>query len=277
MISRRWAIVCLLLLLPATTGQDFRTIGGNLTKAEIEELRKQIAAGQVAQDRLKASEPIKLDVGTFFPFRFGQANQLWLWDDESICSRVDVAAKTPFALWGMVVGDKEKVATLHQYPAKDEAWGFLIGVKEGTTRITVISNGEGGGPPVILDRIVVIVGKPKPPPPPPDADPLVKLALADIAANKGTLDDLDFYRSYLLTVANSLPATIKYATSKDFWTAYRDGVETTIKDRLPSMRKAIGEQLNKDVPEKEGDAFDAARRSQVATVLKSIAARLEVK
>jgi hypothetical protein len=164
----RFAFVLLCLLLPGLAhGQDF-VIGGHLSKAQVEELRKQAVAGEKARQTLDAlaAREVKLKVGRFFPFRFGNPNQLWLWSDESICKRLDVPAGQKFALWGMVEDEKEP--SLHAYDAKPEPWGHLIGAKAGTTSITVLSNGENGGPPVVLDRLTIVVegDGPKPPEPP---------------------------------------------------------------------------------------------------------------
>lgn len=285
--GRRWATaLCgLFILLAATSGgtQDIK-IGNRVTPEQLAEMQKQASSltQQIAQAQ---SREFKLDVGTFLtvdPPESVKTPMLWLVTDETITKTLTVPAGTPFMIFMRKAGDKE--AKLHEFPAKPYAWYLLVGIKQGRTIISIIVNGEAGKAPVLLDKLDLQVGPDKPPPPPPDADPLVKLALADIAAGKGTMDDLGWYRGYLTATVNALPALSSYPTSKEFWVAFRErmtfGLELTEVQKaniLPTMRAAIGKLLNEMVPEKEGDAFDSTRRTQIATALKAIAARLEVK
>jgi hypothetical protein len=91
---------------------------------------------------------------------------LWLSSHEAVLQRIDVAAQQPLGLWMKRRG--EPTARLHQFPAKPMAWVILIGAKAGNGQLTVIRNGTGTGPPVVVETLVVTVGSPGPPPPPPE-------------------------------------------------------------------------------------------------------------
>lgn len=176
MSRRRTVAIPLFLLLtwPAWgVAQELPVIGGNFTKAQIEELRKKAAEGDAARKVLDDDKPITIAVGQFFAFKYGNQNHLWLWSDDSLCERLTIPAGQGFTLWGSVVGDAPDAKPLHNYQPRPDAWGFLVGVKEGTATITVVSNGEGGGPPVVLKRYAVQVGpkKPGPDPTPPGPTP----------------------------------------------------------------------------------------------------------
>jgi len=272
----------LLLLLPTlASGQDL-TIGGSLSKAQVEELRKQAAAGNKAQKALDAlaAREVRLDVGVFFPFRFGNANQLWLWSDESVCTRIDVPAAQKFALWGTVAGG-DKAPGLHQFEGKPEAWGFLVGAKVGTTQLTVISNGEGGGPPIVLDRLTIIVGQPKPPdpPPPPPDDALTKSlrdALAkDTAAGKGNKAHVTLLASLYRAAAADVPTiTAAQLLSKLQAASAAMGIPP-VAQTLTALRNAVADELDKRLPT-EDRQLTLEDKNRIVATFNTIADVLEV-
>lgn len=279
----KYSLIFWLLLVPAFAhGQDL-VIGGAITKQQLDALKTKALEGEHARKALDAlaAREVKLDVGVFFPFRFGNPNQLWLWSDESVCKRLTVGANQKFALWGLVAGTDVKESALYEFDAKPEAWGFLIGAKEGTTTLTVISNGEGTGPPLVLDRLTIIVGKGKPPPPPPDSDPFTKAANADISAGKGSKADLTNLIAYYRTIGPSLPADATVAaTLGEFYGKYEKGLSILVGDKtlkLPTLRRAIGDHLNTAIPKDPALPFDAALRQKVADAFAGIANRLEGK
>jgi hypothetical protein len=96
---------------------------------------------------------------------------LWLTSNEAALQRIEVAANQPLGLWMKRRG--EPAARLHQFPAKPVTWVILIAAKSGSAQLTVIRNGSGTGPPVVVDTLVVTVGNPQPPPAPPE-DELTK-------------------------------------------------------------------------------------------------------
>lgn len=277
MLSRRYLAALLLLLTPAWSwSQDIR-LGNNLTADQIAAAQKKVADLNELIKSAKSRE-FQLNVGDYLtvdPPDSIKGDLLWLVTDESLLKQVTIKPQTAFATFLRHAGATE--ASYQEFPARAVAWYMLVGLKEGRTVITIIVNGEAGKAPVVLDKLDITVGRPKPPPPPPDADPLLKAAAADMNAGKGKAEDLDFFRNYLTTWAAALPGTVQYKTSKDFWLAFQAGRQTGMGDSLPTLRDAVGKVLDQQVPEKEGDSFDAARRNQLATALKAIAARLENK
>lgn len=111
---------------------------------------------------------------------------LWLSSNEAALQRIEVAANQSLGLWMQRRG--EPTARLHQFPAKPVTWVILIAAKSGNAQLTVIRNGTGTGPPVVVDTLVVTVGHPGPPPPPPE-DELTKALRAawqqDVVAGVG--------------------------------------------------------------------------------------------
>lgn len=269
----------LVLLLPAlAAGQDY-VFGKQITPADLKKAQEQVTAGQAVLDLAKKGNTVQIQIGdylTIAPPKDLPGPFLWvLGGAEDAIERVDIAAGERFSTYAKHYA--EKAAAVHRFEPQPAPWTQVLGVHEGKVCVTIIANGAAGKSPVVIDKLTIVVGTPKPPPPPPDADVLLKAAAADISAGNGTADDLATYRAYLLNWVNALPATVQYATAKDFWTAFQAGRRAAVGDTLPTMRKAVGEVLNQQVPEKEGDAMDAARRTAITATLKTIASRLESK
>lgn len=284
----RHLLPALLLFVTATSAaQDF-IVGGNLTKAQIEDLRKAAASGEAAVKRLGLLQnaEVKLRVGDFFPFKFGSANQLWLPTNESVYSRLEVPAGQKFALWGTLADDKDKKPSLHTFDAKPDAWGFLVGAKEGISVIQVIANGEGMAPPVVIQTITVIVGEPAPDVPPiPIDDPLTKAlreALAkDAAANKADKAVLKTLAGlYRIVSGVSLDAfqTIGELDAKLYATASTLNLPPP-DQQLTALRYAVKDTLQRSlgVSDTGGSTpFNPDTRRQASATLAKIAAVLEV-
>lgn len=269
--------VALFLLPLSLFGQDV-VFGKQITPEELKKAQDQLATAQKTIDLAKGGTQAQINIGEFLtisPPENIPGPFLFVVNNEDVIKRIEIAAATKFSTY--MKHFKDPAITLHEYEPMKQAWTQVVGVAQGKTCITVIANGSAGKAPVIIDKIFIVVGKPIPPPPPPDADPLLKAAALDIAAGKGTQDDVDFYREYLMLNVSNLPVMAQYKTSKDFWTAFHAGVDSKIKGNLPSMRRMVGDVLNKEVPEKENDAFDQGRREKIAACLKTLADRMETK
>jgi hypothetical protein len=276
---KRIGLITLALLLAPTLASA--QIPGAVVMGDVQPTPEQV---EQAQNILAAAKPKPLtwNVGEFeLVVKGNTAKGDLTWDssDESVVGLREIPAGTLLVIEDAIrAGDK--VRQDYEFKPQKESYFRARALKPGHTFIRVWANGDAGKKPYVIAKLDVTVGTPGPPPlppPPPDADPLLKLAATDMAAGKGAQEDVDFYRSYLLTVANALPGVVQYKTSKEFWESFHAGWAGELKERLPSMRNAVGKILNEQVPEKEGDAFDADRRNKIAAVLKAVAARLETK
>ena len=166
---RRMVVLCSLLLWQSTTLAQV-IVGEVMPASDLAIARAML---EQAKPKTLALEPGEFEV--LEPAKGLTSPLLWLTSHESVLQRIDVAAQQPLGLWMKRRG--EPAARLHQFPAKPTAWVILLGSQPGNATLTIIRNGTGTGPPVVVETLVVSVGGPAPGPPTPPVDDALLKAL----------------------------------------------------------------------------------------------------
>jgi hypothetical protein len=287
------AVLCGLLLWTGVASaqapaDDTLIVGNDISQAELEKLKQRHAsdAEMIAAAESK-TRTIKIEAGGYqlvglkdnvkLPVLFRET-------DGEVLNRIGIKAGETWVGWLRKKGEAQP--SLVEIPAAAYQRYILIGKKAGLTSVLIVENGEAGKTaPKVLAQLNVTVGNPPPvdpvdpPPPPPSNDVLVKAAQADVAAGKGTSEDVKFYREYFATWANQLPGIVNYKDNYAFLDAFDDGVHARLGKlsdggKLPTMRRAIADEFNAKLP-KTQVAFDATVRTQYADALRAVADRLK--
>lgn len=237
-----------------------------------------------AQQIVSDSQPANYqwNVGDFQIFQKGEKAKgalLWQVSDESIVTIKDIPPNTLLLVDGVRAG--ETVAKDHEFPPqKDSYWRFKA-VKQGQTTIWIFANGENGGPPVVIAKMSVTVGKPKPPiPPTPDLTDFEKklktTGEADIKAGKGSKEHALLLASVYRSAANALPATSTVGELyKQLQTAFSAAGVPPVAQSLPTMRKAIAEELDKRLPTEADKQLTLEDRNRISAAFTAMADALE--
>lgn len=277
---KRLSILCLLLFSTIIPAQDEIVLGPVPAQEELDAARNVITAASpklltLAVDEYQVVIPAKTLTGPL----------LYVASDWKVLNLIPVAANQPFTAHIKLKGDK--AATLHRWTAKPYSWAIVGGKSPGGSTTSLVGNGKTlADAPVLIDQLEVTVTGSGPAPPPPPVDPvpdpndtLVKAFRADIAAGKGSQELVNKWIALTRTSANAVKGGQQFATTEDWYNALAAAGRATLGDPLqvlPSLRRAVADELNAAIPRLATTPFEPVRQT-VVDKLNSLASRVEGK